>query len=501
MRRFDASRPRGFAPVPALPDAEVAHAVETELAVDQGALADDIQVGSVDGIVALTGTVPHRVASVRASASAASIRGVRAVDNRILVMPPARADETIRADILHALLLDERAPTGVIEVDVEDQVVRLRGHVETWKQARITRHIAGAITGVREVNDGIRVRPRPRRSDDELRRRIALRLRHDSLVEASLVGVHVHRGRVSLRGQVGSAAERRRAQTAAGVEGVRSVNIDDLAVSWWLDDRQLHERLPGALRPDQLERAVRRALAADLQANARDVDVTVRGQTVTLRGHVPTIRDEYASIRVARQTAGVAAVHSELEHRPSRHLPAPAIEDRLRWALGAHASTASAADEVGVEVEHQWVRLQGSVDSHLVRAELEDIALGLPEVTGVTNDVRVLEPRPVFYPELYPDPYYPVVRPAAPPGPDASVSAGPNGDLHLRRSVVEQLVWSAFADATTSEVNVEDGVVTLLGIVATRRAQDAATSNAYEAGATSVVNRLSVDPTALRPRG
>jgi osmotically-inducible protein OsmY len=62
--------------------------------------------------------------------------------------------------------------------------------------------------------------------------------------------------------------------------------------------------------------------------------------------------------------------------------------------------------------------------------------------------------------------------------------------LDLKNAVEAELIWNDFVDLTRVQVEVDGGVVTLTGIVATPAAQRAATRSALQAGASDVRNFL-----------
>ena len=66
-------------------------------------------------------------------------------------------------------------------------------------------------------------------------------------------------------------------------------------------------------------------------------------------------------------------------------------------------------------------------------------------------------------------------------------------DWAIREDIEDELVWSPFVDANQVQVAVEDGIATLRGTVDTWSERTAAVNNAYEGGASSVVNDLEVE--------
>lgn len=68
-------------------DNHISAAVNTLLVKDRRIRSMDINVSTYNGVVTLDGTVPNRDASYRAKALAASVDGVRRVENRLRIVP------------------------------------------------------------------------------------------------------------------------------------------------------------------------------------------------------------------------------------------------------------------------------------------------------------------------------------------------------------------------------------------------------------------------------
>lgn len=70
-----------------------------------------------------------------------------------------RGDERIREDICERLTDDPRIDASDIEVQVEKAEVTLAGSVRTREEKHFTEHLVERITGVREVNNTLKVKP------------------------------------------------------------------------------------------------------------------------------------------------------------------------------------------------------------------------------------------------------------------------------------------------------------------------------------------------------
>jgi osmotically-inducible protein OsmY len=114
-----------------LSDEDIILAVENELLFDEGVSSHLIDVETSNGIVTLSGSVDNILAKERALHITESVRGVRAVVNRMIVNPISRTDEQIRMDVENALLFDSATESYEIDVMVKDGTVTLEGTVDS----------------------------------------------------------------------------------------------------------------------------------------------------------------------------------------------------------------------------------------------------------------------------------------------------------------------------------------------------------------------------------
>ena len=70
-----------------------------------------------------------------------------------------RTDERIREDVCDRLTDDPRIDASDIEVHIKGGELTLAGSVRTREEKRVTEDLVERITGVREVNNHLRVRP------------------------------------------------------------------------------------------------------------------------------------------------------------------------------------------------------------------------------------------------------------------------------------------------------------------------------------------------------
>jgi osmotically-inducible protein OsmY len=144
---------------------------------------------------------------------------------------------------------------------------------------------------------------------------------------------------------------------------------------------------------EELQSAVRASLASDPRLPYPDeIAVDASGGVVTLRGTVGSFAQQRAASADARRTAGVDEVYDELqvrllddERREDAEIRGAALQ-RLAWDAGLPA------DSLDVHVRDGWVTLKGDVDFQDQSDLAFDDVATMHGVTGVTNDIKVVEP-------------------------------------------------------------------------------------------------------------
>lgn len=178
-------------------DARLLEAVCMRLAADPQLWSGDIEVHVESGIATLTGQVGSRAEKWLAEDLAAAVPGVQEVTNRI----------------------------GVRRGAVELAAYEVESVAAVWfePQAGMGDPFAAGRSAGRHAGRGPRAY---RRSDDRLCDDVVRALTADPHVDATDIEVDVEDGVVTLRGQVGSRAERRRAEeTAEAQPGVEAVQM------------------------------------------------------------------------------------------------------------------------------------------------------------------------------------------------------------------------------------------------------------------------------------
>ncbi len=474
----------------ALTPQNIADAVDTALQKDDGVKANRITVAPAENYVVLGGTVGSLEEKQRAERVAETVKGVEQVTNNMIVqVEDQRSDKAIRYDVEAALKLNPATRSYNVDVEVNDGRVSLTGEVERWETFGLIGQIASGVRGVTAVDNNVLVQPLERRVDEDLEDEIRSRLHWDARVDDSLVQVEVNEGKARLIGTVGSAAEKRRAQELARqVPGVKIVYIEQIEVQRWARDDAMREGKYGEKADEDVHSAVRNALSADPRIKPDDVTVFVDRGMVALRGEVDTLKAKRKAEDIARNINGVWRVTNRLEVVQQEEGAATDsdLAKRVREALNRQPYLGE--EDINISASNGEITLEGAVETYFRKEKADDVASRIPEVEEIVNrlEVKDQEKAPTY--SDYVDDWTPYDFDWAGPTTQNTFLS----DAEIRRNVTNELWWSPFVDNDDVDISVDNGQVVLTGTVDTWAEQEAAEQNAFEGGATSVINNLEV---------
>jgi osmotically-inducible protein OsmY len=399
------------------------------------------------------------LAKQRAGEIAESVKGVRAVVNRIAITT-VRPDGEILKGVGAALQSDPATDAYEISTMVQDGMVTLFGTVDSWQERWLSARLATSVKGVKAVTNELTVKPKAKRPDDEIASDIRRRLAADVWVGEQLVDVTVKEGEVTLSGTVGSAAEKTRAVLDAWVAGVAAVHDSELQVDWRARNSARREH-PYTIRTDEeVTQALYDALRYDPRVLAFQPEVRVNNGVVTLTGTVDNLAAKRATAEDAKNTVGVRRVRNYLWVRPVSLVPDAELIKHIKAALQRDPSVERY--EVIMSVVNGKAYLSGVVDSQFEKDQAEDVASHVAGVIAVDNNITVASTPPL------------------------------KSDWEIRQDIRDELWWSPYVDSDELDVSVKDGVATLRGLVDNWAEQRAAIENVYEGGALSVRDELTV---------
>jgi hyperosmotically inducible protein len=131
----------------------------------------------------------------------------------------------------------------------------------------------------------------------------------DERVSGSAINVDANGGVVTLRGKVGSDAEKKTAEEVAkGIEGVTQVK-NNLEVVPSAEKKAVNRK------DDEITKAVKERLAKDVQLKGSSVGVRSDNGVVTLTGDAKDLDARARASQLARGVDGVKAVKNELKEK------------------------------------------------------------------------------------------------------------------------------------------------------------------------------------------
>lgn len=236
---------------------EIASAVFDALSADPRVDPSGVEISVEDGLATLRGTVGDLKAKRTAAVDADNVVGVRAVENRLTVVPSAPpSDARIEAGVQEALLRNPYVDRYAITVRVSGGEVYLSGAVDSAFEKGLADDVAARQAGVTRVYNNLTVEaaqgagydpytddynirayewydaptaPPGEQSDWEIERNVRRELFWSPFVESEDIEISVNNGVVELTGTVDSWSEREQAEKSALEGGARSVD-NDLAV-------------------------------------------------------------------------------------------------------------------------------------------------------------------------------------------------------------------------------------------------------------------------------
>lgn len=475
---------------PNINDKVINDIVENEIASDEIVPRNKITVETKDGVITLTGVVSNILAKERPVKIAETVKGVKAIVNRIKVVPSLLVtDKTIKENIELALYSDPAADNYEVSVNVQDGKVFFLGEVESWQEKILCENIAKGIAGVKEVDNKINVNYYADRLDSEIEFDIEKSLSWNVFVDKPSIHVDVNEGVAKLTGVVGSLAEKREATYSSYVTGVSYVDNVDLVVNAFVKDKnKRYSKSEITVREDQeVQKAVQKALLLDPRVKAFNVFVESNDGNVYLRGVVDNLKAKRAAAQDAKNTIGVIDVYNHLILKPELNIDDETLADNVEKIIRNNPLLQEY--NISVKSVNGVVQLTGEVENNYEKAIADDIASRVNGAVYVKNKIKSAHPLKVTYLGPYvhgwnlydydwyiPEPAYTVKT-----------------DAKIKTDIGNEFFWSPFINPNNIKVKVEEGVVTLSGEVSSNAEKEAVLENAFEGGAVWVVNDLRVN--------
>lgn len=212
-----------------------------------------------------------------------------------------KTDAQLKKDVESELEWDVSVNATHVGVSVEDGVVTLTGHLDSFAEKHAAERAAQRVEGVKAVAVELDVRLPigNKRHDNEIAAAAEAALKWHALVPRDRVKVMVEKGWITLSGEVDWDYQRNQAYKAVrpltGVLGVTN-----------------EITLKPQVTPANITHRIQDALTRQAEREARAIEIIVSGHTVTLKGQVHSGAERVAAQGAAWSAPGIRSVVNEL---------------------------------------------------------------------------------------------------------------------------------------------------------------------------------------------
>jgi osmotically-inducible protein OsmY len=212
-----------------------------------------------------------------------------------------KTDSELKKDVLAELLWDPLVPEARVGVAVNDGVVTLTGHLDTYAEKVAVKRAAERVSGVTALAIEMDVIPlgAHQPTDTEIANTVEHALSWNTSVPQGRVKVMVEKGWVTLSGELDWNFQRRALERM-----IRPLK----GVVGMVDNIQL-KALP---IPANLFNRIQDALTRQAVREAKRIEIAMDGSVVTLRGHVHSWAERQAVEGATWSAPGVSRVNNQL---------------------------------------------------------------------------------------------------------------------------------------------------------------------------------------------
>jgi osmotically-inducible protein OsmY len=212
-----------------------------------------------------------------------------------------KTDSELKRDVLAELLWDPLVPEARVGVAVNDGVVTLTGHLDTYAEKVAVKRAAERVSGVKAIAVEMDVIPlgAHQPTDTEIASTVEHALSWNTSVPQGRVKVTVEKGWVTLSGELDWNFQRRALERMIrplkGVVGI----VDNI-------------RLTVLPIPANLSNRIQDALTRQAVREAKRIEIAMDGSVVTLRGRVHSWAERQAAEGATWSAPGVSRVNNQL---------------------------------------------------------------------------------------------------------------------------------------------------------------------------------------------
>ncbi len=208
-----------------------------------------------------------------------------------------KTDKQLQEDVLAELAWEASVNAAHIGVEVDQGIVTLTGHVESFGEKWGAERAAKRVTGVRAVaiEMDVKVKDAIKKTDADIALAAVNALQWLSTLPKNAIQVSVEHGTITLTGSVAWEYQREAAVSAVrGLLGVRGI----------LNQIIVKPKVNISAVKNDIEAALKRRASLD----AQEIAVAVDGDAITLSGKVHSWAEKNLAINSAWSTPGVRTV-------------------------------------------------------------------------------------------------------------------------------------------------------------------------------------------------
>lgn len=374
------------------PDSVITETIRSQLASTAYTPHENIDVNTNNGIVKLSGSTTNLLAKQNSTDIAQAVSGVISVVNNLQVAI-SRPDEAVSQDIARALQTDPATESWEIGIEVNNGLATLTGSVDSWQEKQLAGTITSGVKGVKEIKNNIMVSATADRSASNIRAEIKNALLYDSRIRANMVNVEVSENTVTLSGAVGSAKERQVAINRAHVQGVQTVDAEKLEVKPELTSEMFVDKAINSLSPDEIKKAIKRAMFYDPRVPADQISVEMTEGTAILSGSVKNLNSKLAAAKDAQNTQGVQKIENNImvERMVVVEPEVPTTDEAIKTRIKNIIRRDPYVDVAMVKeitVDDGIVVLSGNVNSMFEKQHIQKLTSDVKGVIAVKNGIK-----------------------------------------------------------------------------------------------------------------
>ncbi|NGP75400.1 BON domain-containing protein [Balneolaceae bacterium YR4-1] len=302
------------------PDGAIETDVTQALSTDPATEALEISVDVQNGLVRLTGAVDSWQEKQLAAAITAGVKGVKEINNTILVQPDSnRSDEDIKQEVEETLMMNSEVRGNQISVAVDSNRVTLSGSIGSAYEKQLAMDFSHVVGVDSVVADELEVQPEIQSdmlesdqldvlTDEQIVNAIKRAFTYDPRVPEDMVDVTIEDDIAILTGTVNNLNSKLAADSdARHTAGVRDVE-NNIEVQ-----KKVVVTPEVAVSDDAIQNRVNLAVQRDPYLESTNLTIAVVDGIVVLEGTVNSVFKKNQAEEVARDVKGVLAINNNIE--------------------------------------------------------------------------------------------------------------------------------------------------------------------------------------------